>query len=252
MKNDFDPLFQINGKKILLAGACGGIGLPISKFLYERGTQLILLDQNEEKLSELAQKFPGSAFFTVDICNESQVHDLFSKIKKMNGGIDGLINSAGVFSMEPSLDINLQHFRQCIDINLSGALTLSQLAARLMARDGGRIIHLASVSSKVANAEYASYSSSKAALAQLVKVLAREWAKKEILVNAIGPAMIEGEMSKEILKDPAFREQVLGAIPMSRFCHPSDLFGVILLLLSRAGEFITGQTIYVDGGRTLV
>ena len=252
MENGFDPLFQIKGKKIIIAGACGGIGAPISKFLYDRGSQVLLLDQEEQGLSEMSQALPGSNFFALDVCDESKVDKIFSKIKTEFGRIDGLINAVGVFSMEPSLEISLKQFRQCVDINLSGALILSQLAARLMTSDGGRIIHLASVSSKVANAEYASYSSSKAALAQLVKVLAREWAKKEILVNAIGPAMIEGEMSKEILKDPAFREQVLGAIPMSRFCRPSDLFGVILLLLSRAGEFITGQTIYVDGGRTLV
>ena len=252
MKNDFDPLFQINHKKILIAGACGGIGAPISKFLYDRGGQLLLIDQDGKKLSKLSQSLPGSSFFKADICKESEMKKLLGKIKKTPGNLDGVINTVGVFSMEPALEVNLQHFRRCVDVNLTGALILSQLAAKLMTKNGGSIIHLASVSSKVANPEYASYSSSKAALAQLVKVLAREWAKKKISVNAIGPAMIEGEMSEEILKDPEFRDQVLAAIPMSRFCQPTDLFGVILLLLSKSGSFITGQTIYIDGGRTLV
>ena len=154
--------------------------------------------------------------------------------------------------MGPALELDPKIFRECIDVNLSGALIFSQVAAKLMTKGGGRIVHFASVSSQVANSEYASYSSSKTALAQLVKILAKEWAQKNILVNAIGPAMIEGEKSREILKDPDFFEQVISAIPMSRFCQPTDLFGTILLLLSKAGSFITGQTIYVDGGRTLV
>ena len=116
----------------------------------------------------------------------------------------------------------------------------------------GRIVHFASVSSLVANVNYAAYASSKAALSQLVRVLAREWAPSGVSINAIGPAMTETGMTAGYLSDPDFRKQALSAIPMGRFGTPEDLVGLLVLLLAPGGSFITGQTIFVDGGRTLV
>ena len=116
----------------------------------------------------------------------------------------------------------------------------------------GKIIHLASVSSYVANPNYAAYSSSKAGLSQLVKVLAREWADKNITVNAIGPAITPTLLTKEIFKDKNWEAKSLSQIPMGRFGTPEDLLGAVLLLASPAGSYITGQTLFVDGGRTLV
>jgi NAD(P)-dependent dehydrogenase (short-subunit alcohol dehydrogenase family) len=121
-----------------------------------------------------------------------------------------------------------------------------------MQERGGRIIHIASVSSNVANIDYAAYASSKAALSQLVRVMAREWATKNILVNAIGPALTETKLTREYLSDQHFRQNAIDTIPMQRLGLPSDLFGPIIMLMSKAGAFITGQTIYVDGGRTTV
>jgi NAD(P)-dependent dehydrogenase (short-subunit alcohol dehydrogenase family) len=121
-----------------------------------------------------------------------------------------------------------------------------------MQERGGRIIHIASVSSNVANIDYAAYASSKAALSQLVRVMAREWATKNILVNAIGPALTETKLTRKYLSDQHFRQNAIGTIPMQRLGLPSDLFGPVIMLMSKAGAFITGQTIYVDGGRTTV
>jgi NAD(P)-dependent dehydrogenase (short-subunit alcohol dehydrogenase family) len=104
----------------------------------------------------------------------------------------------------------------------------------------------------VANINYAAYATSKAALSQLVRVLAREWAATGITVNAIGPAMTETGMTGGYLSGASFRNQALASIPLGRFGAPEDLIGPLVLLLSSAGAFITGQTIYVDGGRTLV
>jgi NAD(P)-dependent dehydrogenase (short-subunit alcohol dehydrogenase family) len=147
--------------------------------------------------------------------------------------------------------MEVQRFRHTLDVNVTGALVLSRSAARAMGDRGGRIIHFASVSSLVANVNYAAYAASKAALSQLVRVLAREWADSGITVNAIGPAMTETGMTENFLSDPAFRAQALASIPLGRFGTPEDLIGPVILLLSQAGAFITGQTIYVDGGRTL-
>ena len=112
-------------------------------------------------------------------------------------------------------------------------------------------MHIASVSSQVANRNYAAYASSKAALAQLVRVLAREWAEHGIRVNALGPAMTETPLTKQHLANPEFEGQAVASIPMGRLGTPEDLFGAILLLIGPGGRFITGQILYVDGGRTL-
>jgi NAD(P)-dependent dehydrogenase (short-subunit alcohol dehydrogenase family) len=246
-----EELFNINGKKIIVVGACGGFGLDISNFLHECGASLFLVDTNKKKLKLLNDSLPGSICLPLDICNEAHMATLLESIKKQFLPLDGAINAAGIFSTEPSIDIKIFSFKKFMDINVSGALLFSQVAAKAMGETGGRIIHLASVSSKVTNAKYAAYSSSKAALSQLVKVLGREWAEKKILVNAVGPAMAKNSMSEKFIKDPQFEKQALSSIPIGRFFTSQDLFGVILLLLGNGGSYITGQTIFVDGGRTL-
>jgi NAD(P)-dependent dehydrogenase (short-subunit alcohol dehydrogenase family) len=167
------------------------------------------------------------------------------------GRVDGVVNTAGVLRIASALDLPAAHFRETLDVNVAGAFFLSRAAARSMADQGGRIVHFASVSSLVANVDYAAYATSKAALVQLVRVLAREWAPRAVTVNAIGPAMTETGMTKTLLSDPQFRAQALASIPLGRFGQPEDLIGMVVLLLAAAGAFITGQTIYVDGGRTL-
>lgn len=116
---------------------------------------------------------------------------------------------------------------------------------------GGRIITLASVSSTVANPNYAAYAASKSALIGLTRVLALEYARNNVTVNAIGPAVIRTPMSEKFLEDETYARTALGKIPMGRLGQPEDIIGAAILLASAAGDFITGQTIYVDGGRTL-
>ena len=246
-----DPLFNIEGKKILLAGACGGFGREICKFLHNRGAQLFLVDKNTEELELLSNQLNGTTFLGLDFCNHDAVNVLSKELSSRFLTLDGAINAVGVFSREPSIEVDVSSFQRCFDINVSGALIFSQIAAKLMKPNGGSIIHLSSVSSKVSNTQYAAYSSSKAALSQLVRVLGREWADQNILVNAIGPAMAMNGMSEKLLSNPQLKMNALDAIPLGRFCEPEDIFGTMLLLLGRGGSFITGQTIFVDGGRTL-
>jgi NAD(P)-dependent dehydrogenase (short-subunit alcohol dehydrogenase family) len=198
-----------------------------------------------------AELGPGVASRAADITREADADALMAHAVARFGRVDGVVNTAGLLRIAPALDLEVAQFRDTLDVNVTGALLLSRAAARAMADNGGRIVHLASVSSQVANLNYAAYASSKAALAQLVRVLAREWAPRAITVNAIGPAMTETGMTGTFLADPAFRAQALASIPMGRFGTPEDLVGMVVLLLAPAGAFITGQTIYVDGGRTL-
>lgn len=246
-----DPLFGIRDKVVIIAGAGGGLGGEIVRALHARGARLALFDTDEARLRAIVADCPDAAYKIADIRDEAALRAVVSHAVEKFGRIDGAVNAAGVLPIAPSLSLDEAVFRDCIEVNLTGAFLMSRVVAEAM-RDGGSIVHLASVSSQVANAQYAAYASSKAALSQLVRVLAREWAPRKITVNAIGPAMTATPMSEKYLADPEFKQKALAAIPMNRLGEPEDLMGTVILLLAAGGAFITGQTIYVDGGRTLV
>jgi NAD(P)-dependent dehydrogenase (short-subunit alcohol dehydrogenase family) len=247
-----DPLFNVNGKVYLIAGAGGGLGNVMASALFERGARLVLFDIDEAALGRVGAEIPDALTRVADINDQDSLSELVQLAQNRFGQIDGAINAAGLLPMAAATTFDEAVFRQCIDVNLTGAFLFSKTVARQMDDAGGRIVHIASVSSFVANAEYAAYASSKAGLAQLVRVLAREWAPKNILVNAIGPALTETPLTRDYLSEPGFRRNAISAIPMGRLGEAGDLIGALLLLLSPGGGFITGQTIYVDGGRTLV
>lgn len=247
-----DGLFDIAGRVYLVAGAGGGLGGPIAQELARRGTRLALFDVDAEALARTAREIPDAICETADMADEAAVHRLAELARQKFGRFDGGINAAGKLPISPAADFDEQVFRDCIDTNVTAAFLFSRTLAKALGDQGGRIVHIASVSSFVANADYAAYASSKAALAQLVKVLGREWATRNILVNAIGPALTETPLTQGYLADEEFRRKAISVIPMGRLGVAQDLFGAVVLLLSGAGGFITGQTIYVDGGRTLV
>jgi len=230
-----DPLFDIHDKVYLIAGACGGLATPLLDEISARGAKMAFYDINEIGLTELQSKFPDALIFAGSIDCEASITACIVKVIEKFGVLDGMINAAGVLPICDSLSIDYGLFKTCLDVNLNGAFLLSRCVARSMQERGGRIIHIASVSSNVANIDYAAYASSKAALSQLVRVLAREWATKNILVNAIGPALTETKLTREYLSDQHFRQNAIDAIPMQRLGLPSDLFGPIIMLMSKAG-----------------
>ncbi len=236
----------------MIAGAGGGLGEVLARALYERGAKLVLFDIDEVALRNAGAAMPNTLARIVDINERGALSELAQLARGRFGRIDGAINAAGLLPVAASATFDEAVFRQCIDTNLTAAFLFSQVIAGGMGDGGGRIVHIASVSGVVANAEYAAYASSKAGLVQLVRVLAREWAPRKILVNAIGPALTETPLTRGYLSEPGFRDNAISAIPMGRLGQADDLIGALLLLLSPGGNFITGQTIYVDGGRTLV
>lgn len=246
-----DPLFDLQNRVFVIAGAGGGLGSEIARALQDRGAKLVLFDIDEARLKAVSADCPGALATLADIRDEATLRHIVSGGVDKFERIDGAINAAGLLPIDPSMTVDEKVFRDCLDVNLTGALLLSRVTAEALGQ-GGRIVHLASVSSQVANSQYAAYASSKAALSQLVRVLAREWAPQNITVNAIGPAMTETPLTEGYLSDPEFRKQAMAVIPMGRLGEAQDLIGMIILLLAEGGAFITGQTIYVDGGRTLV
>jgi len=245
-----DPLFALQDKSILVAGAAGGIGSVLAARLASRGARLLLTDIDPDRVSK--PDGAESIVAPMDVTDEGSIAHAVDTALQHYGKLDGILNAAGILTIGSALDLTEDAFQATLDINLKGPFLLSRVAARAMSADGGAIVHIASISSKMSNANYAAYASSKAGLAQLVRVLGREWADRGITVNAIGPAIIETGMTSNHLDDPDFQQRYLDQIPMGRLSTPDDLIGTVVLLLSAAGQFITGQTLYVDGGRTLV
>lgn len=249
-------MFDVAGRAILVAGGARGLGFDLAGALAARGARIVLADVLADEVAEAARQLPGEGHLhcPLDVTDEASVDAAVMAAVAGAGRLDGVLNSAGIARFAPALELSAEDFVQTMAVNVTGAFLLSRRAARAMAGQpgGGRILHLASVSSRVVNEQYAAYSTSKAALAQLVKVLAKEWARTGIAVNAIGPAVIRTPLTEAtILADPEMTATALSQIPMGRFGVAEDLVGATLLLLSEAGRFITGQTVYVDGGRTL-
>jgi NAD(P)-dependent dehydrogenase (short-subunit alcohol dehydrogenase family) len=251
-----EPLFDVSGHVVLVAGGARGLGRGLASGLAARGARIVLADRLADEAIAAVGTLPGAGHLAcaLDVTDPESVDAAIADARRHGGRIDAVLNSAGIARFAPALDLSAEDFAGTMAVNVTGAFLLSRSAARVMAEQetGGRIVHLASVSSRVVNEQYAAYSTSKAALAQLVKLLGLEWARTGITVNAIGPAVTRTPLTEAtILADPAMTEQALAQIPMGRFGECEDLIATVLLLMSEGGRFITGQTVYVDGGRTL-
>ena len=248
-----EPDFSLERHSIIVAGAASGLGRAMAVALSRLGARLTLVDRDELALAPVVRECGADAQRLVaDITQEDGVRSGVALALGSFGQLDGAVNCAGLLRIAPALELPVEEFRASLEVNVTGAFLFSRACAEAMSDKGGSIVHLASVSSSVANRNYAAYAASKAALSHMTRVLAREWAGKRIRVNAIGPAMTLTGMTAGHLSEPRFHDEALAAIPMGRFGSPEDLIGSLVLLLSPAGAFITGQTVYVDGGRTLV
>lgn len=250
-----DNPIEVAGRCYLVAGAAGGLAKPLVAALLDRGARLVLMDTDAKGLDSLIASHgsENAIPYTGDITDKAALDAAVDLGQTRFGRLDGGLNAAGLLPIAASDSMEADLFRRCIDVNLTGAFLFSQaLAPALRAAGGGRIVHIASVSSMVSNPAYAAYAGSKGGLAQVVRVLGREWAPDAITVNAIGPALTETDLTRDYLSNPAFRAKAISDIPMGRLGLAEDLVGPTLLLFGPGGGFITGQTIYVDGGRTLV
>jgi NAD(P)-dependent dehydrogenase (short-subunit alcohol dehydrogenase family) len=249
-------LFDLSGRVALVAGGGGGLGREIARGFAEWGARLVIADLDlgraEAVAREVAKTGAPARALAVDVTSAASVRRLVEDVVAGDGGIDVLVNAAGILAVAPAVDLPVETWSRVLDVNLTGVFLLSQAVGAAMLRRGrGKIINLASVSSTVANPGYAAYAASKAGVAQLTRVLALEWCRHGIQVNAIGPAFTETDLTRPYLAEAGWRERALSKIPAGRLGMPDDLVGVAVFLASSASDFVVGQTIYVDGGRTL-
>lgn len=248
-------LFDLSGKTALVTGGGRGIGLAIAKGLAMHGADIALISRTEkqlEKAKEQIEADTGRKVFTFpfDLQNLQEIETQFGKIAAATGGIDILVNCAGTTIRGPGEDITLEDWDKVLKVNLTAAFCLSQAFCRHRKKTGrpGRIINIGSLTCHAARPTTAPYAASKGGLLMLTKTLATEWAQYNINVNAIGPGYIATELTEPLKADKDFNNWVLSKTPLSRWGRPEDLAGTAVMLASKAGDFITGQIIYIDGG----
>lgn len=251
-----DPLFSLEGNALLVAGGAGGLGRPLAEAFVARGARVVIADIDEDQASQTAEHLKrtgGVAHATaLNVIDPASCAASVEKTVAECGRIDGLVNATGVYRVATGLELSEADWKLTVDINLTGAFLLAQAAGRVMVPQRyGRIVTITSVSSGVANPRYAAYAASKAGAAHFTRVLAFEWAPQGVTVNAVGPAVIPTPLSQPIFEDESLRDDALSRIPAGRFGSPEDIIGAVVFLLAPASAFVTGQVLYVDGGRTI-
>jgi len=251
------PIFDLTGKTALVTGAGRGIGLAIAGGLAEQGADLALIARTEGQLEAAKKQIEAETgrkarVFPFDLADVRHVQRFFGEIVRATGGVDILVNCAGTTVREPTEEASLESFNRVMDVNLTEVLLLCQAFCKHRKQVGrpGRIINIGSLSCHAARPTVAAYACSKMAVLGLTRTLAVEWAKYGINVNAIGPGYIATDLTAPLQADAEFSRWVLSKTPLNRWGRPEDLVGTAILLASKAGDFITGQIFYVDGGWT--
>ena len=249
-------LFDLKGKTAIVTGASSGLGVTFAQALAEAGANLEITARRLDKLSQVAvdlRKLGVKArAFQCDVSNEDQVKALLSDTVGTFGRVDVIVNNAGVAAMSPATEISLEDWNRVVSINLTGTFLCAREAAkRMMRQREGKIINIASIYGAVGDVFPASpYYATKGAVVNLTRDLAVEWAPFNIHVNAIAPGFFPSEMTEGIFRDPHYLEYINKQTPLGRTGTSEDLKGAVVYLASPASNYVTGQTIFVDGGWT--
>lgn len=248
-------LFNLTGKTALVTGGSRGIGFAVAKGLAEHGADVAIIARNEKQLQKAKKEIQSCGdrkvwTFSFDLGDIKAIEGLFEKIISETRGIHILVNCAGTTYRGPAEEIDLKSWNKVIEVNLTAVFALSQAFCRHRKKVGqnGKIVNIGSLMCRGARPTNAPYASSKGGLLMLTKLLAVEWAKYNINVNAIGPGYITTELTKPLWTDDDFNKWVLSRTPFKRWGKPEDIAGAVVFLASSASDFVTGQILYVDGG----
>jgi NAD(P)-dependent dehydrogenase (short-subunit alcohol dehydrogenase family) len=251
------PPFHLKNMIALVTGAGRGIGRAIAIGLAEAGADVVLLARTENDLLEtakLVEKIGRKALvLPTDVTKREEVHNAFQKVIETWGNIHIVINNAGMNIRTQALHVTDTEWQTIMDTNLKSAFMVSQEAGTIMKKmgTGGKIINITSVAGHVALRTGVVYAATKAALIQMTKVLAMEWGQYGINVNAIGPWYFKTPLTEKLLADEAYVNEILAVTPLKRVGELPELVGPVVFLASEGANYITGQTIFVDGGMTI-
>jgi NAD(P)-dependent dehydrogenase (short-subunit alcohol dehydrogenase family) len=249
-----ETLFNLKGKVAIVTGAGGGLGAWLSAGLAAAGAQLLLTDHPRSSTKDAAAAIRQSGAtvheFECDLLADNAADNIVAAATKKFGRLDILVNNAGTNRREPIFEVTRQTWDLISGIDLRVPYELSRAAAKVMAGQGsgGSIVHIGSLNNAIGLEGVSVYGAHKAALCQLAKSMAVEWTRHKIRVNALCPGFMLTPLSKPLWDDPQKGSWIMDRSLLKRPGYPEELVGCLLLLASGAGSFITGQTMYVEGG----
>ncbi|MDZ7881131.1 MAG: SDR family oxidoreductase [Saprospiraceae bacterium] len=249
-------LFNLSNKIALITGSTSGMGKAIAEALGENGAKIIISSPDTEGGNETLKAFKNkgieAVFISCDVSKKSEIKQLYEKSIAFYGKIDILVSCVGIAMPNPFLEISAADFEKTMALNLQSAIYLTKLVIpQMRERKDGAIIYLASIAGVRGNKSIGLYGISKAGLIQLARNLAVEFGPDNIRVNCISPGMIDTPFSKGLMSDESFMKKRLALTPLRRVGTVEEIAGVAVVLASKAGGFITGQNIVVDGGTTI-
>ena len=241
--------FSLAGRRAVVTGASRGIGAALAEALLAAGAAVALLGRDAAALNAVRERLsPRGTVVTqlADVALASESQAAIAWAAGQLGGLDILINNAGVEQLSASLVVTETLWDRILDTNLKGAFFCAQAAARLMS--AGSIINICSLTAEVGVPGATAYTASKSGMVGMTRALAAEWAPRGIRVNGIGPGYFRTALTEAFYEDPAWEQAALAKIPQGRFGRMEDLGGAAVFLCSDAAAYITGQVLYVDGG----
>jgi gluconate 5-dehydrogenase len=252
--------FDLSGRRAIVTGGGAGLGLVFADALAEAGADVVICGRNgarcETAAAEIARAYGVRAIgMQCDVRAATDAAHVIERAQTELGGLDVLVNNAGTSWGAPAVDYPLEGWQKVIDVNLTGLFRFSQLAGRVMIEQGrGKIVNISSVAglggAPPELLDAVAYTASKGAVISLTRDLAVKWARHGVTVNALAPGWFPTDMSRVLLERHG--EAFLERIPLGRFGEADDLRGTIVFLAAPASDFITGQTIVVDGGQSAV
>jgi len=248
--------FSLQGKVAVVTGGSRGIGQAIAVGIARAGADVVVASRKLPDLEKVAEEIKGmgrkSLAVTAHVGRMEEIDNLVSKVKEEFGRIDILVNNAATNpAMDSALDVSERAWDSIMNLNLKGLFFLSQAVARVMKEQGGgRIVNIASMEG-ITPGILPVYAISKAGVIMATKVMAKEWAKYNVRVNAVAPGLTKTRFSEALWSNPAILQGAMFRTPMGRIAEPEEMVGAVIYLASDASSYVTGQVIAVDGGTTI-
>jgi NAD(P)-dependent dehydrogenase (short-subunit alcohol dehydrogenase family) len=248
-------LFSLEGRVAIVTGAAGGVGRWLSAGFGLAGARLLITDRSGPQLEQLATELADHGIeieaSVRDLDDDDAPRAIVAAAVEAFGGVDVLVNNAGINKRVPMLDVDAELLEDIWRVDYIRCYQLAQEAARVMCESGGgSIIHIGSINTVIGLEDVSMLGPTKAALSQLAKAMTVEFAHRGIRTNVLAPGFLDTPMNASHWEDPTRGPWIMDRTPMNRPGHPAELVGAALLLASPAGSFLSGQTIYVDGGIT--
>jgi gluconate 5-dehydrogenase len=246
-------LFDVTGKVVLITGSSRGLGFTMAQGFAQAGALVVLNgtrpDTVQTAMDNIRRQGGQAAGYAFDVTNPAQVEQAIARIEIEIGPIEVLINNAGIHRRAPLVEMTIAEWQAVLDVNLTAVFVVTQCVVKgMIERRQGKVINISSLNAEAARPTIGNYCASKGGLDALTRSMATEWGRYNIQANAIGPGYFVTELTKPLLENPEFDAFVKGSVPLERWGDPAELIGPAIFLAAEASNYITGRTLYVDGG----